>query len=91
MFLAELYTHTLLTMGDDEFFSTTTATTTLRNPLAIDELVVFSRKLLNIAFALYWRDDQLSVQEGGVPGVNVKWEAARETFTRCLLAIHARE
>jgi ubiquitin-protein ligase E3 C len=78
-------------MGDDEFFSTTTGTTTVRDPLNIDDLVIFSRKLLNLAFALYWRDDQLSVQEGGVPGLNVKWEAARETITRCLLAIHARE
>jgi ubiquitin-protein ligase E3 C len=78
-------------MGDDEFFSTTTGTTTIQNPLKIDDLIVFSRKLLNLAFALYWRDDQLSVQEGGVPGLNVKWEAARETITKCLLAIHARE
>jgi hypothetical protein len=78
-------------MGDDEFFSTSTSSTAPHNPLTPDELILFSRILLNIAFALYWRDDQTNVQEGGVPGVNLKWEAARERVTKCLLAIHARE
>jgi len=44
------------------------------NPLTLDKLTAFSRKLLNIAFTLYWREDQTNVQEGGVSGVNLKWE-----------------
>ena len=93
LFLADLYTQSLLTMGDDEFFSSaaTTAPTAPRNPLTLDELTAFSRKLLNIAFTLYWREDQTNVQEGGVPGVNLKWEGVREKVTKCLQAIHARE
>ena len=92
LFLADLYTQSLLTMGDDEFFSTSNpGSTALRNPLTLDELTSFSRKLLNIAFTLYWREDQTNVQEGGVPGVNLKWEGVREKVTKCLQAIHARE
>ena len=86
LFLVDLYTQSLLTMGDDEFFSTA-----LRNPLTLDELTSFSRKLLNIAFTLYWREDPTNVHEGGVPGVNLKWEDVSEKVTKCLQAIHARE
>ena len=84
LFLADLYTQSLLTMGDDEFFSSasTTASTAPRNPLTLDELTAFSRKLLNIAFTLYWREDQTNVQEGGVPGVNLKWEGVYRPFMR---------
>ncbi|KAF7981928.1 hypothetical protein HWV62_30697 [Athelia sp. TMB] len=97
IFLAELYAQSLLTMGDDEFFasvSSSSVSSTMsgpRNPLTLDELVLFSRKLLNIAFTLYWREDQTNVQEGGVPGVNLKWEGVRESLTKCLQAIHARD
>lgn len=82
-------------MGDDEFFASSSsvrsAGATPRNPLTLDELTLFSRKLLNIAFTLFWREDQTNVQEGGVPGVNLKWEGVRERITKCLQAIHARE
>ncbi|EKM75973.1 hypothetical protein AGABI1DRAFT_63806, partial [Agaricus bisporus var. burnettii JB137-S8] len=44
--LADLYSQTLLTMGDDEFFSEDGAT---RNPLTMDDLRRFSKQLLNIA------------------------------------------
>ena len=57
----------------------------------LDELTAFSRRLLNIAFALYWREDPASAQEA-VPGLGqVKWENVREKVTRCLQALHARE
>ena len=100
-----MYTQALLTMGDDEFFSSSpsvlssaalaansaTTATTARNPLTLDELTVYSRKLLNIAFALYWREDLSSAQQN-VPRLGkVKWENVRETATRCLQALHARE
>lgn len=79
-------------MGDDEFFSSSNPNSTaLRNPLTLDELTSFSRKLLNIAFTLYWREDQTNIQEGRVPGVNLKWEGVREKVTKCLQAIHVRE
>ena len=88
----ELYTQSLLTMGDDEFFSTGSNTGSPRNPLTVDELRVFSRQLLNIAFTLYWREDQTNVNDGGIPGrLNLKWAGVRQKITNCLLAIHARE
>ena len=78
-------------MGDDEFFSTGLNPDVPRNPLTLDELTVLSRKLLNIAFPLYWRDDPNSAQET-VPGMGqVKWENVREKATKCLQALHARE
>ena len=78
-------------MGDDEFFSTGLNPDVPRNPLTLDELTVFSRKLLNIAFTLYWREDPNSAQET-VPGMGqVKWENVREKATKCLQALHARE
>jgi ubiquitin-protein ligase E3 C len=86
-----MYAQALLTMGDDEFFSSVPSANANRNPLTLDELTSFSRRLLNIAFTLYWRDDQTNVAEGKVPGLNLKWEDAREKVTKCLQGIHARE
>lgn len=78
-------------MGDDEFFGTI-SNSAMRNPLTLDELISFSRQLLNIAFALYWKDDQGAVQEGEVSGiVRSSWENIREKVTKCLLRINARE
>ncbi|KAI0357322.1 HECT-domain-containing protein [Trametes cingulata] len=92
LLLADLYTQALLTMGDDEFFSSGNNPNAPRNPLSLDEITEFSRKLLNIAFALYWREDSTSVQEGNVPGLgSVKWENVREKATKCLQALHARD
>jgi ubiquitin-protein ligase E3 C len=76
----------LLTMGGGEFFLDSGASMS-------DELTNFSRQLLNIAFALYWREDRAAVLDGVVQSdvLRMKWEAARGTVTRCLIAIHARE
>ncbi|KAF8655373.1 hypothetical protein AX16_003070 [Volvariella volvacea WC 439] len=102
LLLCDLYTQMLLTMDDGEFFSRGGMGVTTRNPLSLDELTVFSRRLLNIAFALYWREDQISLQEGG-PGigkggtgtnasvVKCSWESVRDRVTKCLLGIHARD
>ncbi|RDX43479.1 HECT-domain-containing protein [Lentinus brumalis] len=91
LLLADLYTQALLTMGDDEFFSEGKNPDVPRNPLTLDELKVFSRKLLNIAFALYWREDVASAQES-VPGLGqIKWDNVREKATKCLQALHARD
>ena len=100
LFLVDLYNQALLTMGDEEFFSTSqsgggsTSATNIasRNPLSTDELTSFSRQLLNITFLLYWKEDQTNVQDGSIPGIaNLKWEVARERMTKLLQAIHARE
>ncbi|KZT63967.1 hypothetical protein DAEQUDRAFT_679458 [Daedalea quercina L-15889] len=93
LFLVDLYTQALLTMGDDEFFNSS-GPTVHRNPLTLDELTSFSRQMLNIAFTLYWRDDLRGGSASGdsVPGVaSLKWEGVRDKLTRCLQAIHTRE
>ena len=104
LFLVDLYNQALLTMGDDEFFSSSPATLTsaaltstavsttvvARNPLTLDEITSFSRQLLNIVFHLYWREDAST--DATVPGMpNLKFEAARERMTKLLQSIHARE
>ncbi|KAF9234160.1 HECT-domain-containing protein [Melanogaster broomeanus] len=85
LLLTELYTQSLLTMGDDEFFSDS------RTSLTLSELVPFSRTLFNIAFTLYWQDDQTRIQETNVPGLNLCLVGVREKITKCLQAIHARD
>ncbi|KAF8182521.1 HECT-domain-containing protein [Pholiota molesta] len=92
LFLADLYSQALLTMGDDEFFGTASGGRAVRNPLTLDELVEFSRQLLNIAFTLYWRDEGSVMQEVYIaPQVRCSWESVRDKVTRCLLGIHARD
>ena len=81
-------------MGDDEFFSSDSApahANSPRNPLTLDEITSLSRKLLNIAFTLFWREGQIGAQDGRVPGLGLKWEVVRRKATRFLQAVHARE
>ncbi|KAF7782877.1 hypothetical protein Agabi119p4_2253 [Agaricus bisporus var. burnettii] len=85
--LADLYSQTLLTMGDDEFFSEDGAT---RNPLTMDDLRRFSKQLLNIAVTLYWREEY-GGQQLVTPDLKCPWETVRDKVTRCLVAIHARD
>ena len=90
--LAELYTHAMLTMGDDEFFSSgspasqSMSVSVPPNPLNLDDLKVFSRKLLNIAFALYSREDGREV----IGAVGSR-SSIRKVLGKCLRGIHARE
>ncbi|KAJ7755509.1 HECT-domain-containing protein [Mycena metata] len=99
LFLADLYTHALLTMGDDEFFGTSAhsqSASAPRNPMTLDELVVFSRLLLDVAFGLYQGplDADGDTNMSGVTGpkgVRYTWEEVREKVTKCLVAIHARD
>jgi ubiquitin-protein ligase E3 C len=89
--LTDLYTHSLLTMGDDEFFSGLGAPTRAnapRNPLTLDEITSLSRKFLNIAFTLFWREDQMGAC---VPGLSIKWDGVRRKLTRFLQAVHTRD
>ncbi|KAF8874714.1 hypothetical protein CPB84DRAFT_1817858 [Gymnopilus junonius] len=123
LFLSDLYAQALLTMGDEEFFGSSSsagtsignglplgysngngtgasasasaaATGTSRNPLSLDELVEFSKRLLNIAFTLYWRDGQTQMMEQRgrtQQDEGCSWDVVREKVTRCLVGIHARD
>lgn len=89
--LADAYAQTLLTMGDDEFFGTgDAAKIRTANPLSLDELTSWTKQLLNISFALYWRDREGAPGAVSV-GLRVSWDSARDVVTRCLVAIHERE
>lgn len=90
LLLINLYTQALLTMGDDEFFGTGVANVS-RNPLSLGEVISFSRRLLNIAFMLYWREDQLNPTQAQLASAQLDWNGIRDKATRCLQAIHARE
>lgn len=83
----DLYTQALLTMGDDEFFDTGVANAP-RNPLSLGEVISLSRRLLNIAFVLYWREDS---NQGQFMSGQLNRNGTRDKVTRCLQAIHARE
>ncbi|KAF7374400.1 HECT-domain-containing protein [Mycena sanguinolenta] len=96
LFLADLYAHALRTMGDDEFFGTSGSASAPRNPMSLDELTVFSRLLLDVAFGLYQAQvdaDGDTNMSGtmGPSGVRYTWEEVREKVTKCLVAIHARD
>ncbi|KAG8995219.1 hypothetical protein FRB94_009328 [Tulasnella sp. JGI-2019a] len=91
LLLVDMYTHALLTMGDDEFFSITTRSNSPRNPLTLDELGAFSKQLMNITFPLYWNEDQLNIKEDCIQGSMIRLEVVREKLTKCLKAIHARD
>ena len=91
--LTELYTQMLLTMGDDEFFSLPSkgGGIVARNPLTRDEVLLLSKKLLNIAFVLYWTEEQTDIKNRAVPGLRLTWEGVRARATKCLQAVHARQ
>ena len=93
MLLTELYNQMLLTMGDDEFFSLPSkgGVVAARNPLTLDEVLHLSKKLLNIAFALYWTEEQTDIKNGIVPSLRLTWEGVRDRATKCLQAVHARQ
>lgn len=92
--LCELYSRCLLTLGDDEFYSTKGG-----NPLTLDEVVGLSGLLRNLAFALYWQETSLHLgasagdgsSRSGVIGTRMNVEALRQLATTLLKQIHARE
>ncbi|KAJ7110703.1 HECT-domain-containing protein [Mycena crocata] len=105
--LLELYTQALATMGDDEFFSfagtemgpPTATSSAAQNPLSLDDLILFSRQLLRVVWALYFRltsDSKLSnTTATGRPvrgrSGQTEWVQLRDKSVKCLLAIHARD
>ncbi|KAK4051663.1 ubiquitin-protein ligase (E3) [Microbotryomycetes sp. JL201] len=83
--LAELYGRCLLTLGDDEFFSSV-------NPLSLDEVVEFSGLLRNVAFALYWQEDDLTTAEARIiAGTCMSVEQLRMTVTGVLKQLQSRD
>ncbi|KAJ3848436.1 HECT-domain-containing protein [Lentinula lateritia] len=105
LLLADLYSHGLITMGDDEFFSSdstvigTRPSAAHRNPLTLDEISTFTRQLLNIAWSLWMHgsdleiDPLLPILTSAVPNPRVRltWLQIRGKVTKCLLAINARD
>lgn len=91
LFLIDLYSQALRTMNDEEFFASRSIASTSSspinsNPLTIDEVIAFSRQLMNIAFTLYW-NETLPV----VDWLPISWEGVRDKVTTLLQAVHARE
>jgi ubiquitin-protein ligase E3 C len=107
LLLADLYSQGLVTMGDDEFFSS--ATTVLgtsgagqKNPLSLDEIATFTRRLLNIAWVLWMYGGDLGIEQSSsnssiptsvvpTPRVRFSWLEIRGRVTKTLLAINARD
>ncbi|KAJ4473402.1 hypothetical protein C8J55DRAFT_519409 [Lentinula edodes] len=105
LLLADLYSHGLITMGDDEFFSSdptvigTRPSAAHRNPLTLDEISTFTRQLLNIAWSLWMYGGDLEIEPlpsiltSVVPNPRARltWLEIRAKVTKCLLAINARD
>ncbi|KAJ3886169.1 HECT-domain-containing protein [Lentinula edodes] len=105
LLLADLYSHGLITMGDDEFFSSdptvigTRPSAAHRNPLTLDEISTFTRQLMNIAWSLWMYGGDLEIEPlpsiltSVVPNPRARltWLEIRGKVTKCLLAINARD
>ena len=102
--LCQLYSRSLLTIGDDEFYpsdatfgsTSSSAQSALRNPLSLDEIVALSALLRNLAFSLYWNEgtggvlDDLS--QGSVAGMKtMDLLSLRDIVTRLLQQLHQRD
>ncbi|GAA6025858.1 hypothetical protein JCM10207_003234 [Rhodosporidiobolus poonsookiae] len=73
----ELYSRCLVTLGDDEFYTSSSSASSApgggadnatRNPLSLDEVVTLSAMARNAAFALYWLAGPEQGQAGGEGG-----------------------
>ncbi|GAA5959773.1 hypothetical protein JCM21900_006378 [Sporobolomyces salmonicolor] len=97
----EMYSRCLLTLGDDEFYTTSPGREAEgRNPLMLEEVVGLSGMVRNAAFAMYWQEGAV---EGGaaegvdeamrrkVVGTRVAYEEVRALMTRFLQQVHARD
>ncbi|PKI84585.1 hypothetical protein MVES_001753 [Malassezia vespertilionis] len=93
--LCALYSRTLMTMGDDEFYpsSKLDAENAARNPLTLDELVTISSLLRNIAFTLYWHEDLQYHAEHDLllPGARRRLPHLRAMITELLQQLHTRD
>lgn len=102
--MCQLYSRSLLTIGDDEFYPndanglnmTSSATSSMRNPLSLDEVVALSGLLRNLAFALYWYEGTGGVLND-LPGSSIVGMqrldilSLRNVVTRLLQQLHQRD
>ncbi|KAJ8081351.1 ubiquitin-protein ligase (E3) [Marasmius tenuissimus] len=81
LLLCEIYTQVLGTMGDDEFFSPSAS----GNPLALDDIRLLSRMVLNIVWVMYTQPPPPTSTSP------TSFTATRATLTTLLRALHARD
>ncbi|PWN33747.1 HECT-domain-containing protein [Meira miltonrushii] len=103
--LCHLYSRSLLTIGDDEFYpdegrhATSTAGSNasgMRNPLTLDEVITLSGLLRNLAFAMYWFEGTggplNDLSHNSVVGMGkMDLLSLRDTVTRLLQQLHQRD
>lgn len=98
--LCQLYSRSLLTIGDDEFYPSETmgtpSSTSTRNPLSLDEVVSLSGLLRNLGFALYWYEGTggalNELQKNHVVGTKkLDLLSLRNVVTRLLQQLHQRD
>ncbi|KAJ7051291.1 HECT-domain-containing protein [Mycena amicta] len=103
--LLDLFTQTLLTMGDDEFFAfpesqdaTAPTARAVQNPLTKDELVDLTRQLMRLVLELYFADGDDVNTSGSRSagkqrgyGMSANLKQLRDNVVRFLLAVHARD
>ncbi|CED85201.1 E3 ubiquitin protein ligase [Phaffia rhodozyma] len=88
--LTLLHTHLLLSLGDDEFFSSTI------NPLTLSETTLLSSLWRNVAFALYWNPLPTS-DSANTPTDSPEWlagwrvEGVREIMRRSMASVYERD
>ncbi|KAK1234798.1 ubiquitin-protein ligase (E3) [Marasmius sp. AFHP31] len=85
LLLCEIYTQALGTMGDDDFFSPSSGGGGGGNPLALDDVRLLSRMVLNIVWVMYTQPPPPS------SFTSTSFTATRGTLTTLLRALHARD
>lgn len=105
LILCQLYSRSLLTLGDDEFYpaevkfgasSNNGSTSASRNPLSLDEIIALSGILRNLAFSLYWFEGTGGIlddlKQGSIIGMKkMDLLSLRNIVTRLLQQLHQRD
>lgn len=103
--LCHLYSRSLLTIGDDEFYPDEGRHTSsiassnasgMRNPLTLDEVITLSGLLRNLAFAMYWFEGTggtlNDLSHDYVTGMGkMDLLSLRDIVTRLLQQLHQRD
>lgn len=77
----EIFSHQLLTMGDDEFFSPSA-------PLSVDKVIKLSAGLKIVAFQMHWLPEPPNTF---ICGTMISFSSAVDLFTRILAQIFDRD
>lgn len=88
-----VYGQCLMILGDDEFYplGAMDANVPTKNPLSMDELVVLSGLLRNLAFSMYWHNVDMPSDMELVTGTRMRMDQVRELCTRLLQQLHTRD